>query len=232
MIIYSEMLKQLIENNVISLGILETIYMTLISSFISYLIGLPLGVILNISDKDGLTPNRFINKSLGFIVNLFRSIPFIILMVTMLPVAKLIVGTSLGNSAMIVMLIIAASPYIARMVESSLKEIDYGKIEAAKSMGATNIQIIFKVILFESIPSLINGAIISTVTILSYSAMASTIGGTGLGQIAIIYGHQRSNPDITWLCVLLMVIIVEIIQEVGLIISKKSDKKILKQRNN
>lgn len=232
MITYSEMLKSLIENNLIWLGILETIYMTVVSSIISYIIGLPLGVILNITSEDGLTPNRLINKTLGAIINLFRSIPFIILMVAMLPVAKLIVGTSLGNNAMIVMLVIAASPYIARMVESSLKEIDYGKIEAAKSMGATDIQIIFKVILGESIPSLIIGAVISTVTILGYSAMASTIGGTGLGQIAIIYGHQRSNPDITWLSVLLMVLIVQVIQEVGLFISRKIDRRTLKSRNN
>lgn len=228
----SEMLRDLWNNGLIQIGILETIYMTLLSSLIAYIIGLPLGVILNITDKDGLTPNKVINSILGFIVNIFRSIPFIILMVAMLPVAKAIVGTSLGNRAMIVMLVIAAAPYIARVVESSLKEVDYGKIEAAKSMGATDLQIIFKVILRESIPSLTTGAVIATVTILGYSAMASTIGGTGLGQIAIIYGHQRSNADITWLCVLLMVVIVQIIQEVGIYISRKSDKRILKSRNN
>ncbi|MBP5342347.1 ABC transporter permease [bacterium] len=226
------MLRDLWNNGLIQIGILETIYMTLLSSLIAYIIGLPLGVILNITDKDGLTPNKVINSILGFIVNIFRSIPFIILMVAMLPVAKAIVGTSLGNRAMIVMLVIAAAPYIARVVESSLKEVDYGKIEAAKSMGATDLQIIFKVILRESIPSLTTGAVIATVTILGYSAMASTIGGTGLGQIAIIYGHQRSNADITWLCVLLMVVIVQIIQEVGIYISRKSDKRILKSRNN
>ena len=147
-------------------------------------------------------------------------------MVAMLPVARLIVGTALGNKAVIVMLIIAASPYVGRMVESSLKEVDAGVIEAAQSMGSNNFQIVFKVLLPEAKPSLITGAVISMVTILSYSAMAATIGGTGLGQIAIIYGHQRSNDDITWICVLLMVVIVQVIQEVGTRIAQKSDKRI------
>lgn len=222
---FSEMFKTLWENGVIQKGIFETIYMTLLSTLIAYVIGLPLGIILNITSDNGLTPNKPLNKTLGLIVNFLRSIPFIILMVAMLPVAKFVVGTSLGNKAMIVMLVIAAFPYIARMVEGSLKELDYGKIEAAKSMGATDLQMIFKVIIPESIPSLVNGAIISTITILGYSAMASTIGGTGLGQIAIIYGHQRSNPDITWTCVFLMVIIVIIIQEIGVILVRKLDKR-------
>lgn len=222
----SEMFYKLWNNGLIQLGIWETIYMTLISTAISYLIGLPLGVILNITDDGGIHPVRWLNRCLGFVVNFFRSIPFIILMVAMLPVAKAIVGTCLGNKAVIVMLIIAASPYVGRMVESSLKEVDSGVIEAAQSMGSNNLQIIFKVLLPEAKPALITGAVISMVTILGYSAMASTIGGTGLGQIAIIYGHQRSNGDITWICVLLMVVIVQIIQEVGTRIALKSDKRI------
>ena len=143
----------------------------------------------------------------------------------MLPAAKLIVGTSLGNRAMIVMLVIAAAPYVARMVESSLKEVDAGVIEAAQSMGTGNFQIIRKVLLPEAKPSLIIGAVISMVTILGYSAMAATIGGTGLGQIAISYGHQRFHPDITWFCVFLTVIIVQIIQEAGNRIARKTDKR-------
>ena len=162
----------------------------------------------------------------AIVVNFFRSIPFIILMVAMLPVANWIVGTSLGNKAMIVMLIIAASPYIARMVESSVKEVDSGVIEAAQSMGASNFEIVCKVLLPEAKPSLIMGAVISMVTILGYSAMSSTIGGTGLGQIAISYGHQRFNPDIKWICVFLTVIIVQIIQELGTAIAHRSDKRI------
>ena len=222
----SEMFYKLWDKGLIQLGIWETVYMTFISSFFAYLIGLPLGVILHVTDKNGIHPMPKLNKLLGFIVNFFRSIPFIILMVAMLPVAKFVVGTSLGNKAVIVMLVIAAAPYIARMVEGSLKEVDAGVIEAAQSMGANNFEIITKVLIPEAKPSLINGAAISIVTILGYSAMAATIGGTGLGQIAIIYGHQRSNGDITWICVFLTVIIVQIIQELGRYIATKTDKRI------
>ena len=223
---FSEMLYKLLDNNLLQLGIWETIYMTVLSSLIAYVIGLPLGVILSITDPNGICPNGFINKVLGFVVNFFRSIPFIILMVAMLPVAKFILGTSLGNGAVIVMLVIAAAPYVGRMVESSVKEVSAGVIEAAQSMGCTNFQIITRVLLPEAKPALIHGAVISMVTILGYSAMAATIGGTGLGQIAIIYGHQRSNPDITWTCVLLMVVIVQVIQIVGTFIERKTDKRI------
>ena len=222
----SEMFYKLWDKGLIQLGIWETLYMTLISTAIAYLIGLPLGVVLCVTCDKGICPNRPLNRVLGLIVNFFRSIPFVILMVAMLPVAKLIVGTSLGNGAMIVMLIIAAAPYVARMVESSVREVQGGVIEAAQSMGAGKLQIIMKVLLPEAKPALILGAVISTVTILGYSAMASTIGGTGLGQIAIIYGHQRLNPDITWICVFLTVIIVQVIQELGTRIAHKCDKRI------
>lgn len=222
----SEMFYKLWDNGLIQIGIWETFYMTALSAAIAYVIGLPLGVVLNVTDKNGLHPIGWLNRTLGLIVNFFRSIPFIVLMVAMLPVAKFVVGTSLGNKAMIVMLVIAAAPYIGRMVESSLKEVDAGVIEAAQSMGATNFQIIRKVLLPEARPALIGGAVISTVTILGYSAMSSTIGGTGLGQIAIIYGHQRSNDDITWICVILMVVIVQIIQELGGFIGRRLDKRL------
>lgn len=224
----SELFYKLWDNGLIQMGIWETVYMTLISAIFSYVIGLPLGLLLNVTDRGGLKPIAWLNKIIGIIVNFFRSIPFIILMVAMLPVAKFAVGTSLGNKAMIVMLVIAASPYVARMVESSVKEVDSGIIEAAHAMGTSNIKIVTKVLLPEAKPALIIGAVISTVTILGYSAMASTIGGTGLGQIAIIYGHQRSSPDIKWLCVFLMVIIVQIIQEVGYLIARRTDKRISK----
>ncbi len=222
----SEMFYKLWDNGLLQLGIWETVYMTFISSAFAYLIGLPLGVVLNVTSPNGIHPMPKLNKLLGFVVNFFRSIPFIILMVAMLPVAKFIVGTSLGNKAVIVMLVIAAAPYVARMAESSLSEVSSGVIEAAQSMGATNFEIITKVLIPEAKPSLINGAAISIVTILGYSAMAATIGGTGLGQIAIIYGHQRSNSDITWICVFLTVIIVQIIQELGRYIAVKTDKRI------
>lgn len=225
---FSEMFYKLWNNGLIQLGIWETVYMTLISSAFAYLIGLPLGVILNVTDKKGIAPHPKLNSVLGFVVNFFRSIPFIILMVAMLPVAKFLVGTMIGNKAVIVMLIVAAAPYVARMVESSLNEVNVGVIEAAQSMGASNFEIICKVLVPEAKPALITGAAISIVTILGYSAMAATIGGTGLGQIAIIYGHQRSNDDITWICVFLIWIIVQVIQELGRYIAVKTDKRINK----
>lgn len=225
---FSEMFCKLWDNGLIQLGIWETVYMTLISSAFAYLIGLPLGVILNVTDKKGIAPHPKLNSVLGFVVNFFRSIPFIILMVAMLPVAKFLVGTMIGNKAVIVMLIVAAAPYVARMVESSLNEVNVGVIEAAQSMGASNFEIICKVLVPEAKPALITGAAISVVTILGYSAMAATIGGTGLGQIAIIYGHQRSNDDITWICVFLIWIIVQVIQELGRYIAVKTDKRINK----
>lgn len=225
---FSEMFYKLWNNGLIQLGIWETVYMTFISSAFAYLIGLPLGVILNVTDKKGIAPHPKLNSVLGFVVNFFRSIPFIILMVAMLPVAKFLVGTMIGNKAVIVMLIVAAAPYVARMVESSLNEVNVGVIEAAQSMGASNFEIICKVLVPEAKPALITGAAISVVTILGYSAMAATIGGTGLGQIAIIYGHQRSNDDITWICVFLIWIIVQVIQELGRYIAVKTDKRINK----
>ena len=225
---FSEMFYKLWNNGLIQLGIWETVYMTLISSAFAYLIRLPLGVILNVTDKKGIAPHPKLNSVLGFVVNFFRSIPFIILMVAMLPVAKFLVGTMIGNKAVIVMLIVAAAPYVARMVESYLNEVNVGVIEAAQSMGASNFEIICKVLVPEAKPALITGAAISVVTILGYSAMAATIGGTGLGQIAIIYGHQRSNDDITWICVFLIWIIVQVIQELGRYIAVKTDKRINK----
>ena len=223
---FSDIFVKLWNAGLIQKGIWETIYMTGIATVISYLLGLPLGVVLNVTDRTGLHPVPWLNRLLGLVVNFFRSIPFIVLMVSMLPVAKFIVGSSLGNGAMIVMLVIAATPYIARMVESSLKEIDAGVIDAAEAIGCSNFQIVMKVLIPEAKPSLITGGIISMVTILGYSAMAATIGGTGLGQIAIVYGHQRSKPDVTWVCVLLLVIIVQIIQAVGTEIVHRTDKRI------
>ena len=203
----------------------RTLYMVGLSSMIAYIIGIPLGVALVVTDKDGIHPVPVFSKVAGVIVNLLRSVPFIILLAMVMPVTRFLVGKTIGANAAVVPLVIAAAPYISRMVEASLKEVDAGVIEAAKSMGASTWQIIFKVLLPESKPSLLLGAAISITTILGYSAMAATIGGTGLGQIAIIYGHQRSNPDITWICVFLTVIIVQIIQEAGMFIARKTDKR-------
>ncbi len=225
---FSDIFYKIWDAGLLQIGIWETIYLTLIPTVIAYLLGIPLGVLLCVTDKNGLHPTPVLNKVLSVFVNIFRSIPFIILMVAMLPVAKLIVGTSIGNKAMIVTLVIASTPYVARMVESSLKEVDAGIIEAAQAMGTPNFQIVTKVLIPEAKPSLIVGAVISTITILGYSAMSATVGGTGLGQIAIIYGHQRSKDDVIWVCMFLIIIIVQVIQEVGMLIARKTDKRIRK----
>jgi len=224
----SETLAKLWSSGILQRGIWETVYMTLLSTALAYVIGLPLGVVLTVTDRGGLHPIPWLNRVLGIFVNFFRSIPFIILMVAMLPVANWIVGTSLGNRAMIVMLVIAAAPYVARMVESSVKEVDAGVVEAAQAMGANNLEIVRKVLLPEARPSLVMGAVISMVTILGYSAMSATIGGTGLGQIAISYGHQRFNADVKWVCVFLTVLIVQVIQELGTAVAHRCDKRINK----
>ena len=222
----SEILQKLWDNGILQLGIWETVYMTFISAFFAYLAGLPVGVILVVTAKDGIHPLGWLNRILDVLVNIFRSIPFIILMVAVLPAAKLIVGTSLGNRAMIVTLVLAAIPYIARMVESSIKEVDKGVIEAAHSMGASEFDIITKVLIPEAKPALLVGAVISLVTILGYSAMAGTIGGGGLGMIAITYGYQRFNSEIVWICVALTIVIVQLIQEIGMRIARRTDKRI------
>lgn len=210
----------------VGVGILETLYMTFMSSFVAYLIGLPLGVILVITDKDGIAPNAFINKVLGVIVNLVRSIPFVILLISIMPFTRWIVGTTIGAKAVIPALIFAAAPYVARLVESSLKEVDQGVIEAAQSMGATTFQIIRKVLLPEAKPSLVIGAAIAVTTILGYSAMAGFVGGGGLGDIAIRYGYYRRETDIAFVTLILMVIIVQIIQEIGTRWMKHTDKRL------
>lgn len=223
---FTDELVKLWQSGSIAIGIWETIYLTLLSTFIAYILGLPIGVLLHCTDKGGIHPVAWLNKIVGFIVNIFRSIPFIILMVAMLPVAKLVVGTSLGNKAMIVMLVIAAAPYVARMVESSLKEVSAGVIEAAQAMGTSNFKIVYKVLLPEAKPALIVGAVISVVTILGYSAMAGTIAGGGLGMYAISYGYQRSSEDVTWVCMILTVIIVQVLQEIGMRIAHVTDKRV------
>ena len=224
----TNLLQKLLDNGILQYGIWETIYMTLLSTVFAYIIGLPTGLILSVTGKNGIRPIAWLNRILGIIVNVFRSIPFIILMVAMLPVAKFIVGSSLGNKAMIVTLVIAAAPYVARMVESSIAEVGGGVIEAAKAMGTPTFKIVTKVLIPEAKPSLITGAIISMVTILGYSAMAGTIGGGGLGQIAITYGYQKYQNNIIWICVALTIIIVQIIQELGAFIARKSDRRINK----
>ena len=207
-------------------GTWDTLVMTGISTIFAYLIGLPLGVILTITQPNGIRPNRAVNQILGWIVNVGRSLPFIILMVAIMPFTKLIVGTKIGVKGAIVPLIVSAAPFIARMVETSLAEVESGVVEAAQSMGASTFQIIWKVLLPESKPSLLIGAAISTTTILGYSAMAGAVGGGGLGGIAINYGYYRYETDIMLVTVAILVIIVQIIQEIGMRLARKSDKRI------
>lgn len=207
-------------------GVGETLYMTFLPSFLSYLIGIPLGILLVVTDSNGIKPIPAIQKTLGLLINLLRSVPFIILLVMALSFTRLIVGTTLGAKAVVVPLVIAASPYVARVVESSLKEVDQGVIEAAQSMGASNLQIIWKVLLPEARPSLLVGGTISITTILGYSAMAGFVGGGGLGAIAINYGYYRYETGMMMVAVILLVIIVQLIQEIGMKIAKKNDKRI------
>ena len=207
-----------------NLGI--TVYMVFMSTLISYAIGLPTGIILIITAPDGLKPMPIFNKILGVIVNLLRSVPFLILMFLIMPFTQIITGSTFGPNATIVPLIVSAAPFIARLVESSFKEIDMGVIEAAQSMGASNWQIITKVMLPESKPSLLVGSALAATTILGYSAMAGVVGGGGLGDLAIRYGFYRKELTIMYICVILLVIITQIIQEAGLKISSKTDKRL------
>lgn len=215
----SQVIKMLLE------GIGDTVYMTLVSTFAGYVIGLPMGVVLTVTDKDGIKPNAVIYRILDAISNVVRSIPFLILLILLIPFTRLIVGKSYGSTATIIPLVITAAPYIARMVESSLKEVDKGVIEAAKSMGATNLDIIFRVMLVEARTSLIMGATIAMGTILGYSAMAGTVGGGGLGDIAVRYGYYRWQTNIMIVTVILIIILFQIFQTVGMKTAGKLDRR-------
>lgn len=206
-------------------GIGETLYMTLTSTLLGYVLGLPMGILLVICAKDGIRPNAFVYKIFDLISNIFRSIPFLILLILVMPLTAKLVGKSYGSTATIVPLTFAAAPYIARMVESSLKEVDRGVIEAAQSMGASTWEIVWKVYLKEARTSLIVNATIATGTILGYSAMAGTVGGGGLGDIAIRYGYYRYQVDIMIVTVIILVLLVQLFQSIGMLISKKVDRR-------
>lgn len=206
-------------------GIGETLYMTLTSTLMGYVLGLPMGILLVICAKDGIRPNAFVYKIFDLVSNIFRSIPFLILLILVMPLTAKLVGKSYGSTATIVPLTFAAAPYIARMVESSLKEVDRGVIEAAQSMGASTWEIVWKVYLKEARTSLIVNATIATGTILGYSAMAGTVGGGGLGDIAIRYGYYRYQVDIMIVTVIILVLLVQLFQSIGMLISRKMDKR-------
>ena len=211
--------------NMILLGIGETLLMVIVSTLFGYLFGLPLGIALYITNKDGIKPNNKIYRLLDIIVNIGRSIPFLILLILILPFTRLVVGKTYGTAATIVPLTISAIPFIGRMVESSLKEVDKGVIEAAQAMGATTLQIITKVLLVEARPSLINGVTICLGTIVGYSAMAGAVGGGGLGDIAIRYGYYRYQTDIMIVTVIIIVLLVQLFQWIGSRLSIKLDRR-------
>ena len=204
-------------------GLGETVYMTLVSTALGYLIGLPIGILLTVTDKEGIRPNAVIYRILDVIINIMRSIPFLILLILLIPFTRALVGKSYGTTATIVPLVVSAAPYIARMVESSLKEVDAGVIEAARSMGASNWTIVTRVRLVEAKTSLIIGATITLGTILGYSAMAGTVAGGGLGDIAIQYGYYRWKTDIMIITVAILVILFQIFQMIGMKIASALD---------
>lgn len=200
-------------------GVLDTLVMTSIATVLAYVIGLPIGVLLITSGRKGICPNAPLNAVLGWIVNIVRSIPFIILLVALIPFTRLIVGTSLGVPGAIVPLVVTAAPFVARIVEQSLAEVDGSLIEAAQSFGASRLQIVRKVLLWEALPSLIRGAALTFITLFGFSAMAGTVGAGGLGDIAIRYGYQRYQYDVMAVAVVLCIILVQIVQSLGDFIS-------------
>lgn len=206
-------------------SLFETLYMTLLSTTLAYALGLPLGVLLVISEKNGILPLPKLNMMLNLVVNVVRSIPFLILLIAVIPFTRFVIGTTIGSTATVIPLIIGAAPFIARLVESSIKEVDKGVIEAAISMGCSPFQIICKVMIPEAVPSLIVGAAIATTTILGYSAMAGIVGGGGLGDTAIRYGYYRYQKEIMGVTVALLVIVVQVIQEVGMKVARRQDKR-------
>ncbi len=219
----NDFIAQLINLLVPALG--ETLYMVFVSTVATILLGLPLGVIIVVTDKNHILPSPTVNGVLSYIINIMRSLPFIILMISIFPFTKLIVGTNIGTTAAIVPLIVAATPFFARVVETSLKEVDFGIIEASIAMGATPMQIIIKVLIPEALPSLVLGITITLINILSYSAMAGTVGGGGLGDLAIRYGYHRFQTDIMIATVILLIIMVQITQSIGSNLSKSLSKK-------
>ena len=207
-------------------GTVQTLIMTLVGTLLSYVIGLPVGVSLIVTGPNGIKPVGWYNKVMGFIVNVIRSMPFLILMIALMPYIRKVIGTGIGTWAVTTALVLAAWPFVARMVEQSLLEVDPGVIEAAQAMGAGNMQIIRKVLLPEARPSLINGAAVATITILGYSAMAGILGGGGLGDIAIRYGYYRYQAAIMWITIIVLVILVQILQEIGVKLAAKLDNRL------
>ena len=206
-------------------GTVDTLIMTCVATILAYVIGIPLGILLVVTSPNGLRPNRIVSTIVGWIVNIGRSVPFIILLVALIPFTRFIVGTSLGVPGAVVPLVVTAAPFAARMVEQSLEETDSGLVEAAQSFGASTWQIVWKVYLKETLPSLVRGAAITFVTLFGYSAMAGTVGAGGLVDIAIRYGYQRFQTDVMIFAVLLCVVLVIVFQAIGDVTARKIDKR-------
>ena len=206
-------------------GVLETLFMTLLSTLFGYILGLPMGIALAVTDKGGIRPNAVVYKILDVIANIVRSVPFLILLILIMPLTRLIVGKSYGTAATVVPLTVAAAPFIGRMIESSLNEVDRGVVEAAQSMGASTMTIIIRVLLVEARTSILVGVTIALGTILGYSAMAGIVGGGGLGDIAMRYGYYRYESNIMFVSVVLLVILVQIFQTIGMKMSVKLDRR-------
>lgn len=203
----------------------QTLYMVVVASVLSGLGGIPLGLLLFATRKNGIWPKPLLNKSLGFVVNMLRSIPFIILLVAIIPFTRFIVGTSIGTNAAIVPLVVGAIPFIGRIVENALEEVPYGLTEAGLSMGATPWQIAWKFLLPESLPGVINGLTVTVIAIVSYSAMAGAVGGGGLGDVAISYGYQRFDLRVMLITVILLIVLVQVIQSIGDYCSRRYNKR-------
>ena len=205
-----------------------TLFMTLTATTLAYVLGLPIGILVVITNEHSIWPHRTLNRIVGWIVNIGRSIPFIILLVVLIPFTRFVVGTPLGAKAAIVPLVIASTPFVARMVESSIQELNSGVIEAAQSTGASVFQIVWKVMIPESLPSLILGASITCITLFGYSAIAGVVGAGGLGDVAIRYGYHRYQKDVMYVTLIILIIVVQVIQTLGSGLSRRLDKRIKK----
>lgn len=203
----------------------ETLYMLVLSGFFSVLLGFPLGIVLILTEKEGLAENRFINQILNTLINILRSVPFIILVIILFPLSRLIVGTPIGTKASIVPLAISAAPFVARVTESSIKEVDRGVVELGLSLGASNFEIITRILIPEALPSIISGITLTMVNLIGYSAMVGAIGGGGLGDLALQYGHYRKKTDILIVSVIVIILLVQIVQFIGDSLSRLSDKR-------
>ena len=220
------LLQKIIENDLL-IAIWETLYTTILPTLIAFGIGLPLGILLVTGEPGGIRPKpRALMKALNFIINILRSIPFLILLVMALPLSRALVGTTVGSKAVIFPLAIAAFPFVARLVETSVREVDKGVIEAAQAMGASPSQIVFKVLIPEARPALVSNFVVTLITILGYGAMAGIFGGAGLGAIAINYGYYRTKPLVEYFAVLLLVVMVQLFQGLGNALTRKADKRI------